>query len=164
MHETTAPCDARRRLTIGSCLLAVAMVATILALVAAIRRAYEAVPSYASPAYPESLAMPAILLWVILTSIAAYAWRGATLDRLVAQVAISNLLVLTRFSFTSSQEFKMVWPVGCFGLFVVVPLLIRRFGRVGPQSERIEGASLLLVDSAIGALLVSLFAGFVPGI
>lgn len=98
------------------------------------------------------------MLWIILGSTAFFAWRGSSLARLAAQVAISCVLVTSRHWLTSAFgatgymiEHDVVWPLACFGVLIVIPLLLRRFTRAGDWV-------LLLVDSSAVALLANALA------
>jgi hypothetical protein len=146
------------RLGLATCLMIVAAVAATCALADQIRRTYAAIPPFASPACPEFYATPAVLLWIILGATATFAWRRCSVTRLAAQVALSCLIVMSQRWIPAGVRvpgaglfFEVFWPVACFGLFFVTPLLLRRFSRIGDPA-------LLLADSSVVALLAYVFA------
>jgi hypothetical protein len=142
------------RLSLSAALVVVAAIAAECALVVQIRRCYAAIPAFSSPLCPEFIATPAVLLWIVLGSLATYAWRGSSVTRLAAQVAISSVLVLSRLNLPGASAgvaSDVLWPVGCFGAFVVLPLLLWRFSRIGDRA-------LVVADSAAVALLTYHFA------
>ena len=65
----------RDQITLATSLVIVAAIAASCALVVQIKRKYEAIPAFAAPVCPEAYATPAVLLWIILGSIATFAWR-----------------------------------------------------------------------------------------
>ena len=146
----------RNAVSLGTSLMVVAAIAAECALVVQIKRCYAAVPTFATPAYPEEYALPVVIFWIISASLAAFAIRKYSVARLAAVVAISTVIVLSRLSVpTRTGVFGFVyavfWPVACFGLCFVAPhLFIRRSGR--------NDSALLLADSAVVALLTYLFA------
>lgn len=142
----------RGRITLATTLLIVAAVAAACALVVRIRENYAAIPPTSAPICPEVYATPAVLLWIILGSVATFAWRRGSVTRLAAQVAISCLLVLSRLWLPSGTMpvSDVFWPVGCFGAAFVIPLLLHRFSRIGDSV-------LVLADSSVVALLAYLF-------
>jgi hypothetical protein len=134
----------------------VAAIAAECALVVQIRRSYAAIPPLAAPVCPEEYATPVVLLWIILGSLATFAWRRCSVTRLAAQVAISCVLVTSRLwvpvgAGAPGAGSDALWPVACFGVFLVTPLLLRRFSPVGDSI-------LVLADSSAVALLTYLFA------
>jgi hypothetical protein len=142
------------RMSLGTALVVVAAIAAECALVVQIRRCYAAIPSFASPVSPEFVATPAVLLWIVLGSMATYAWRGPSVARLAAQVAISSVLVLSRLGVPAGIggiAYDVLWPAACFGAFFVLPLFLCRFSRIGDRA-------LLVADSAAVALLTYHFA------
>lgn len=153
----------RAQWTIRTGLLAVAAIGAMMALATEVRRTYATVPAFASPLYPEEYATPAILVWIVLGSLAAWAWREASFDRLAAQVAFTALIVLAWTLVRGSWTFRMFGPLAGFGLLVVAPLICRRYGRGSRLAGRIDRAALLLIDCAVTAMLVLLFADFLPG-
>jgi hypothetical protein len=145
-------------MTLATCFAIVAAIAAICALVVQIRRGYAAIPSYAAPVCPGVYAIPVVLLWIILGSLATLAWRRCSIDRLAYQVAISCVLVMSRTWFAAGLGLlgpgiyhDSLWPVACFGIFFVAPLLLRRFLRIGDPA-------LVLADSSAVALLTYLVA------
>jgi hypothetical protein len=146
----------RNRISMATLLFVIAAIGAECALVVQIRRCYEAIPSHASPASPEWQSTPLVLLWIILGSLAAFAWRKCSVDRLAIQVAISCVLVMTRIGFPTRSgplggAYDVFWPVACFGLFFVTPHLLVRFSRA-------NDSVLVLADSAVVALLTHVFA------
>ena len=144
----------RNRIGLGTSLVVIAAIAAECALIVQIRRCYAAVPSFASPACPEWLATPAVLLWIILGSLAAAAIRKCSVTRLAYQVAISCVLVMSRLSVPGRAldgAYDVLWPAACFGLFFVTPHLLIRFSRV-------NHGVLMLADASVVALLTYVFA------
>jgi hypothetical protein len=146
----------RNRISLATALVVVAAIGAECALVVQIRRCYEAIPSFASPACPEWQSTPLVLLWIVLGSLAAFAWRKCSVDRLAIQVAISCVLVMSRLSVPTRNvpfgtAYDVFWPVLCFALFFVGPYLLVRFSRV-------NDSVLVLADSAVVALLTYIFA------
>jgi hypothetical protein len=91
---------------------------------------------------------------VILTSMATYAGRRSSVARLAAQIAISSVLVMSRLAVpasTGGMAYAVLWPVACFGAFLVLPLFLWRFSGIGDRA-------LLIADSAAVALLTYHFA------
>src|SRR5437762_14020452 len=88
--------SSRNRITLATSLVVVAAIAAECALVVQIRRSYAAIPPFAAPVCPEVYATPVVLLWIILGSMATFAWRRCSVTRLAAQVAVSCVLVLSR--------------------------------------------------------------------
>jgi hypothetical protein len=141
---------------LATLLVVVAAIGAECALVVQIRRCYEAIPPSDAPVCPEWQATPLVLLWIILGSLAAAAWRKYSVDRLAIQVAISCVLVISRLSVPTrfgpfSGLYDVFWPVACFGLFFVTPHLLLRFSRVNESV-------LVLADSSVVALLTYVFA------
>jgi hypothetical protein len=148
--------SSRNRITLATLLVIVAALAAECALVIQIRRSYAAIPPFAAPVCPEVYATPLVLAWIILGSMATFAWRRGSVTRLAAQVAVSTMLVTSRLwaptgAGVPGAGYDALWPVACFGAFFVVPLLLRRFSRIGDSV-------LVLADSAVVALLTYLFA------
>ena len=146
----------RNAISLGTSLMIVAAIAAECALVVQIKRCYEAVPAYASPACPEEYARVAVLCWIMLGSLAAFAIRKYSLTRLAAVVAISCVLVVSRLSVPTRTgdlglAYAVFWPAACFGLCFVTPHLLIR--RTGPNDR-----ALLLADAAVVALLAYFFA------
>ena len=148
----------RNRISLTTALVIVAAIAASCALVVQIRRNYAAIPPFSAPACPEVYATPAVLLWIFLGSTATFAWRRSSVTRLASQVAVSCVLVMSRLWSPAgaglpgfSRFHEVLWPVACFGVFFVGPLLLRRFYRVGDWV-------LVLADSSVVALLAYLFA------
>jgi cytochrome bd-type quinol oxidase subunit 2 len=156
MNGTESRRARRNGINLGTSLTIVAAIAAECALVVQIKRCYEAIPSYESPVCPEEYAILAVLLWVVLGSLAAFAIRKYSLTQLAALVAISCVLVLSRLSVPTrtgalSAIYPIGWPIACFGLCIVAPyLLIRRSGT--------NNSALLLADSAVVALLTYVLA------
>ena len=98
MNSQKSPETRRSRLSLGTLLIIVAAIAAQCAVVVEIKRCYGSIPSYATPAYPEWLASPAVLLWIILGSLAVFAIRKCSLNRLAVQLTISCALVTSRLS------------------------------------------------------------------
>ena len=146
----------RDKMSLGTSLMIVAAIAAECALVAQIKKCYEALPSYARPECPEEYSRLVVLFWIMLGSLAAFAIRKYSVTRLAAIVAISCVLVVSRLSVSMrtgdlGAAYAVFWPVACFGLFFVTPhLYIRRSG----MNDR----AFLLADSAVVALLTYLFA------
>jgi hypothetical protein len=165
LSDSAVECDAtggtesasrRNRISLATLLFVVAAIGSECALVVQIRRCYEAIPSYASPVCPEWQATPLVLLWIILGSLASFALRKCSVDRLAIQVAISCVLVLSRLSVPTRSvpfgtAYDVFWPVACFGLCFVTPHLFVRFFRVNESA-------LVLADSSVVALLTYIFA------
>src|SRR4029077_4684940 len=86
-----------RGITLATCLVIVAAIGAECGLVVQIRKAYAAVPPFAQPVCPEAYATPVMLLWIILGSLASFAWRRWSVTHLAAQVAVSCVLVMSRF-------------------------------------------------------------------
>jgi hypothetical protein len=150
------------RITLATFLVIIAAIAGECGLVVHIRRAYSAIPAFAVPACPEVYATPIVLLWVLLGSTATFALRRSSVTRLAAQVAVSSVLVMSRFWVPSSAAvvgdvYEVFWPLGCFGVFFVIPLFLRRFARF-------EYWAMLFADSAVVALLtyLSVVERYVP--
>jgi hypothetical protein len=146
----------RNRLSLATLLLVVAAIGAECALVVQIRRCYDAVPSFASPACPEWQSTPLVLLWIVLGSLAAFALRKSSVDRLALQVALSCAIVMSRLSVSTRNSpfgdaYGVFWPVACFGLFFVIPHILVRFSRT-------RESVLVLADSAVVALLTYVFA------
>lgn len=153
-HESTP--SSQSQITLATLLVIVAAIAAECALVVEIRTRYAAIPPSAAPVCPEVYATPVVLLWIILGSTAAFAWRRHSVARLAAHIAISCVLVMSRLwvpigAGGRGGGFDVLWPVTCFGAFFVAPLLLRRFSRIGDSM-------LLVADSAVVALLTYLFA------
>lgn len=154
----------RSGITLATAMWIVAAFGSACALVVQIHRGYAAIPPFSAPICPEVYATPGVLLWIVLASVATFAWRRSSVARLAAQIALSSLLVmlgLWRPSGLSSPNARLLydvfWPVASFGVCVVAPMLIRRFADAGDSI-------LLLPDSAGVALLTYVFAvePFVP--
>lgn len=146
----------RNQITLATFLVIVAAIAAECALVVQIRKSYAAIPASAAPVCPEVYATPVVLLWIILGSAAVFAWRRHSTTRLAAQVAITCVLVMSRPWFPAGAGgrgggYDVLWPLACFGVFIVAPLLFCRFSRIGDSV-------LLLADAAAVALLTYLFA------
>jgi hypothetical protein len=148
----------RDQITLATSLVIVAAIAASCALVVQIKRKYEAIPAFAAPVCPEAYATPAVLLWIILGSIATFAWRRCSVTRLAAQIAVSCVLVMSRLWNPAGvgvpgagMYHEALWPVVCFGAFFVTPLLLYRFSRIGDSV-------LVFADSAVVALFAYLFA------
>jgi hypothetical protein len=144
----------RNRIGLGTSLVVIAAIAAECALVVQIRRCYAAVPSFASPACPEWLATPAVLLWIILASLAGFAIRKCSVTRFAYQVAISCVLVMSRLGVSGGAldgAYAALWPAVCFGLFFVTPHLLIRFSRAN------DGV-LVLADASVVTLLTYVFA------
>jgi hypothetical protein len=153
-HETSP--SSLNQITLATSLVIVAAIAAECALVVQIRKSYAAIPLSAAPVCPEVYATPLVLLWTILGSMAAFAWRRHSVTCLAAQIAISCVLVMSRLWVPAGaggrgEGFDVLWPVTCFGVFFVAPLLLRRYTRIGDSV-------LLVADSAVVALLTYLFA------
>jgi hypothetical protein len=108
-------------------------------------------------ACPEVYFTPAILLWIILGSMAVFAWRRCSVTRVAFQATVSCLLVMSRLweppgasSPGVGLYYKVFWPVAGFAIFVVAPLWLRRFWGV---SEWV----LVLADAFVVAVLADLF-------
>jgi hypothetical protein len=160
MAETTR---GPARMTIASLITSIAAVGVFLAVLRQIEQAYD-VPQPFTFRYPRHFAMGAVAGWIVLGALAAFALRGGSLAGLAARVLVTSLLCLTRLAFPSAGdgiEYHMLWPVYCFGLGVVGPLLILRFRPARLPWARADGALAVLIDSACVALLVLLFADFV---
>jgi hypothetical protein len=78
--------------------------------------------------------------------------------RLAAQIAVSCVLVMSRLWNPAGvglpgvgMYHEALWPVVCFGAFLVTPLLLYRFSRIGDSV-------LVVTDSSVVALLAYLFA------
>jgi hypothetical protein len=141
---------------LATSLVIVAAIAAECALVVQIRRSYAAIPPFAAAVCPEEYVTPVVLLWIILGSMAIFAWRRCSVTRLAAQVAISCVLVTSRLwvpagAGVPGAGYDALWPVACFGAFFTTPLLLRRFSQVGESV-------LVLADSSVVALLTYLFA------
>ena len=128
----------RDQITLAGSLVIVAAIAACCALVVQIKRKYAAIPAFAAPVCPEVYATPAVLFWIILGSMATFAWRRSSVTRLAAQIAVSSVLVMSRLWDLAGVGMpgvgmyrEVFWPVACFGAFVVAPLLLRRFSRIG---------------------------------
>jgi hypothetical protein len=152
----------RNRIGLGTSLVIMAAIATECGLVVAIDRCYAAVPSQATPAYAEAVTRPAVVLWTILGSLAAFAIRKCSVRRLAGQLAISCVLLTWRLSVrgdTFDRAAEVLWPVTCFGFFFVAPHLLVRFSRA-------KDSVLVLADAAVVALLTYVFAAqpYVPKI
>jgi hypothetical protein len=156
VSDGTQRASRRNRISLATLLFVVAAIGAECALVVQIKRCYDAVPSYASPTWPEWQSTPLVLLWIVLGSLAAFALRKCTVNRLAIQVAISCVLVMSRLSVPTRTgpfggAYDAFWPVACFGLFFVTPHLLVRF-------SRINDSVLVLADSAVVALLTYMFA------
>ena len=144
------------RITLATLLVVVAAIGAECAIVAQINTCYAAVPTYATPACPEWQATPLVLTWIVLGSLAVFAIRKSSVNRLAVQVAISCALVLTRISVPTRTgvfggAYDVFWPAACFGLCFVLPHLLVRY-------HRLSNMVFILADSAIVALLVHIFA------
>jgi hypothetical protein len=142
--------------SLRTALAVVAAIGAECALVLQIRRCYAALPPLASPACPEWLSTPLVLLWIVMGSLAAFAIRKCSVDRLAIQVALSCAIVMSRLSVSTGNSvlgsaYAVFWPVICFGLFFVAPHLVMRFLRV-------NDSLLMLADSSVVALLTYVFA------
>jgi hypothetical protein len=150
----------RNRIGLGTSLIVMAAIAAECGLVVAINRCYAAVPLYANPAYAETVTRPAVVLWTILGSLAAFAIRKCSVTRLAGQLAISCVLLTWRLSVrrdTFDGAADVLWPVACFGFFFVAPHLLVRYSRANPRV-------LVLADATVVALSTYLFEiqPFVP--
>jgi hypothetical protein len=148
--------SSRNRINLATALVIVAAIASECGLVVQIRRSYAAIPPFAAPFCPEVYATPAVLLWITLGSMATFAWRGHSVTRLAAQVALSSVLVMSQlwvrtFTGVLSAGYEVLWPVACFGTFFVTPLMLCRFSRIG------DSVLHVLADSAVVALVTFLF-------
>jgi hypothetical protein len=144
----------RQRISLSTLLLIVAVIAAECAVVVEIKRCYVANGGYLSDSYPEWLASPAVLAWLILGSLTVFAIRKCSLTRLAIQLTISCALVASRLSLRGKAldgAFDVMWPAACFGLFIAVPYLLVRSSRAGHPV-------LVLADAAAVALLTYLFA------
>jgi hypothetical protein len=141
------------RISLATSIVIVTVIAAECALVVQIRRNDAAVPSWATPVCPEAYATPVVLLWVILGSMATYAWRLCSVTRFASQVAVTCVLVMSRLWLPSNPivPYEVLWPVAVFGVFLVTPLWLRRF-------SRISDSVLVLADSSVVALLTYYFA------
>ena len=131
----------RWRISLATSLAVVAAIAASCALVVQIHREYAAIPAAALPVCPEVYATPVVLLWIFLGSMATFAWRGSSVNRLAAQIAVSCVLVMSRPWLAASLGVlgpgiyhESLWPVACFGIFFVAPLLLRRSLELATQS------------------------------
>jgi hypothetical protein len=156
--------SSRDQITLATSLVIVAAIAASCALVVQIKRKYAAIPPFAAPVCPEFYATPAVLLWIILGSIATFAWRRCSVARLAAQVAVSCVLVMSRLWNPAGggipgvgMYHEVLWPVACFGAFFITPLQLYRFSRIGDSV-------LVVADSSVVALLAYVFASgpYVP--
>jgi uncharacterized membrane protein len=138
----------RSRITLTTCLVAISAVATSCALVVQIRQCYAAVPPFALPICAESIATPVVLLWVFLGSTATFALRRCSATRFAGQVAITSLLLTSRLWKPPFHGYEVTWPVLCFGIFCVTPLLLCRFSRIGDSL-------LILADSSLLAIMIN---------
>jgi hypothetical protein len=148
----------RDQITLAASLVIVGAIGASCALVVQIKRIYATIPPFAAPVCLEVYATPAVLLWIVLGSMATFGWRRCSVTRLAAQIAVYSVLVLSRLwnppgaGVTGVGMYHEVfWPVACFGAFFVTPLLLRRFSRIGDSV-------LVLADSSVVALLAYLFA------
>jgi hypothetical protein len=157
--ETSVPLHGtsrRNRISLSTALAVVAAIGAECALVVQIRRCYAAIPPLDAPACPEWLSTPLVLLWIVMGSLAVFAIRKFSVDRLAIQVALSCALVMSRLSVATGNSvlgniYAFFWPVVCFGLFFVAPHLIIRFSRV-------NDSVLVLADSSVVALVTYVFA------
>jgi hypothetical protein len=152
------------RISLSTSLTIVAAIAVSCALVVQILKRYAAIPQTSVPACSAVYSIPAVLLALVLGSTASFAWRNLSITGLASEVALSGSLLIWRLwspaadAFLDLSEFHPVfWPVACFGLFFVTPLLLRRFYQAGDWVWP-------LVDSTAVAMLTYYFviAAYVP--
>lgn len=162
MNVTEPAAKCRSRVTIGSLLLVVAALGVMLALSREFEHAYARIPKTAAAEYDQADAVPAVLAWIVITAVTSAAWRGSSLARVAARVLITAALTWTRYQYPGFDQYRIYWPLVCFGFGVTVPTLLLRMRPAGSAWARADETLLALIDSAAGALLVTLFADFVP--
>lgn len=144
--------SSRNTITLSTSMWIVAAIAAACALVAQIKQNYAAIPPTSTPVCPETSAIPAVVLWIVLGSTVIFAWRRCSIARLAAQVTISCVLVMSRFWIPSAiqEVLDVLWPLACFGVFFVIPILLR-------HSTRFGDSVLIFADAAFVTLLAYVF-------
>jgi hypothetical protein len=159
----------RKSISLGTSLLIVAAIAGACGVVVQIKRCYAAIGTYRAPAFiPTYRAVPfqeeyatlAVLLWMILGSLAFFAIRKTSVAQLAGVFLLSCAIILPVLTVRADmfdRIFPVLWPAAVFGLCFVTPHLLVRINRAGDRA-------LLLADAAIVALLTYEFAlkPFVP--
>ena len=148
------------RFSLATLLLFVTAIAGACGVVVQIKRCYATIPTYGAPAFLEEYVTTAVLLWMILGSLAVFAIRKHSPAQLASVFALSCVITLSFLSLradTFDRIVPVLLPAAVFGLCFVTPHLLVRINRAGNRA-------LLLADAAIVALLTYQFAlrPFVP--
>jgi hypothetical protein len=144
----------RKTISLGTSLLLVAAIAGACGVVVQIKRCYAAVPTFGTPAFEEEYATAAVLLWMILGSLAFFVIRKTSVAQLAGVFLLSCVLILPVLTLRADnfdRIFPTLWAAAVFGLCFVTPHLLVRFNRAGDRAH-------LSADAAIVALITYQFA------
>ncbi len=161
MNEASLAERGKPKLTIGSLLLAIGAIGSLLALVRGLDAGYAAIPKFSAPSYPENIAIPTIVSWIVVLALTSMAWRRSSFDMMMWQILVMSLIVLARHA-AMPRLYRMLFPLLIFGAFVTVPLLLRRASRRSDSSGGWDRWIFLSIDSALGSIAIRLLADFAP--
>ncbi len=137
MSTLEAERPASLRFSLATLLLFVTAIAGACGVVVQIKRCYATIPTFRAPAFVEEYVTTAVLLWLILGSLAVFAIRKHSPAQLASVFALSCVITLSFLSVRATRSTES-FPCSCRLRFLGSALSRRTFscGSIVPEIAR----------------------------